>query len=411
MYFPTILQSSLSKQLEDCVLTMGEQITNSQPNPPLSADQARIAALSRLSGNLAHDFNNLFTAIIGQTSLALAFVPPESQAYRSIKNALVTTEKAIALAEMMQLFSGKGHIEQFTLDLNETLNALYPALLAHLPETVELRMAVDPTLPLLSGDRSYLERLLTALVINSGEAVLPGGKITITTAVYEVTGADDPFGHYVGALLPGRYIQLTLADDGIGMTPATRAHLFEPFYTTKGSGRGLGLATVLGIVRGHKGGIQVNSTPGQGCTVSILLPTQALTQQTLPHPPVADIRPVRQNKKPIVLAIDDDPFIRAAISDILGETDIRVMSAPNGASGLALYKQFSGEIDLILLDVNLPDIGGQAIFEQLQMLNQAVRVIITSGDATTPPALAHLPAINKPYRADDLIRCIQSALV
>lgn len=401
---------------------MGEHFANSQTNTPISneqlriaaqlriATQLRIAALERLAGSLAHDFNNLFTAIIGQASLAMAFVEPESQAYYAIDAALTSTQKAIELAEIMQLFAGRGHVQQFTVNLNDFLTESKPTIDALLPQGTHLSFIMGKDLPPIKGDRHYLIRLLTALVTNSVEAILPTGTLSIFTDSYEVVESNDPFSLYVGNLEPGRYVRLTVQDDGSGMTQHTQARLFEPFHTTKGSGRGLGLAEVLGIVKGHNGGIWVNSAPGRGCTVSLILPIQQAPQNNGANQPSPLSRPVRLNKKTIVLAIEDDQFIRLAISDILEEVDIRVMSAINGLSGITLYEQFSQDIDLVLLALALPDIDGVGVYRQLRQINETVKVIVTSGHAKPPDELSHLPFLTKPYRADELITIVQSAL-
>ena len=251
------------------------------------------------------------------------------------------------------------------------------------------------------------------LLINAAESMGERpGIIWVQTAVRQVTFQDDAYWRHTNqSLTPGEYVSLHIQDNGSGMTDETLSKIFDPFFTTKFTGRGLGLAAVLGIVRGHQGGLQVTSEPDEGTIFELLFPVSAATAEVrMPELVVAETA-----VSGLVLVIDDEAPVREAVTDILEMEGINVVTAANGDAGIAVYRAQPDAIDLVLLDLSMPGKSGHETFEALQAIDPNVRILLSSGyseaDATrgfsSPPLVGF---VQKPYRLDSFVQVVKKFL-
>ncbi len=384
-------------------------------------------SLGVLAGGVAHDFNNLLVAMLGQTSLALAKMPPDSPGWPHVEKAVMAAQRAADLTRQMLAYSGRGHFEFRPLDLNALVQDNLPLLEATIPKHVRLCSALTAPLPDIEADAGQMQQVVMNLILNAAEAIgEQPGTVTVATKSWTVTEAASHFWRYTGdPLRVGPYVLLEVEDDGSGMDAQTLARIFDPFFTTKFTGRGLGLAAVLGIVRGHQGGLRVTSTPGKGTVFQLLFPLALATEEPAALREGADGAAEAPVKIPaevaaggqdrVVLVIDDEQPVREAVTDILELEEVPVICAADGAQGVALYRQYAARISLVLLDLSMPGLSGEETLHQLQQINPEVRVVLSSGysQAEISPrfdgeGLAGF--IQKPYDVATLVSEVRRAL-
>jgi two-component system cell cycle sensor histidine kinase/response regulator CckA len=255
--------SKIARDITDRKRTQ-EQIVYSQ----------KIESLGVLAGGVAHDFNNLLMAISANTTLILDEVPPRSATADLAGNVLIATEQASHLTRQMLHYSGKGRFAVEPISLTKQIEDIVLLFRSAIPKGIKLRLELDPNLPPIIADAGQVQQLVTNLVLNAAEAIASDGVVTITASLQELSGTGNQ--NLAGnPVPPGTYAMLEVRDTGNGMDEATQARIFDPFFTTKFTGRGLGLAAVLGIVRGHRGGISVSSQPGKGTLFQVFFPVEA----------------------------------------------------------------------------------------------------------------------------------------
>jgi CheY-like chemotaxis protein len=304
-------------------------------------------------------------------------------------------------------YSGGGQFTIKPLQLNELIDESVDLLKVALPKSVTLDFDLTPDLPYIEGDLTQIQQVLMNLIINAAEAIgEQPGSIRLGTAVCEITQQDHRYWRYTDKLLTeNQYVKLFVQDSGAGMDEDTVAKIFDPFFTTKFTGRGLGLAAVLGIVRSHHGGLLVESEPDSGTVFELLFPiSEAEIELTLEEP----IK-MKKRKKGLVLVIDDEKAVREAVADILDLEGVAVLMAANGDEGIELYKAQPDTIDLILLDLSMPGKSGHETFEELQAFDPDVRIMLSSGyseaEATRGLASPSLVGfLQKPYRLNTLVQ-------
>lgn len=364
-------------------------------------------SLGVLAGGVAHDFNNLLVAILGQASLALNQMTPGSAAHDSIEKTVHAAERAADLVRQLLTYSGRGQVESRPVYLNSLIRENLQLFEVSVGKKVQLSSKLTTPLPLIGADAGQMQQVIMNLILNAAEAIGDKpGTVTVKTGMQDVAAGEDHLWQYTGhPLPPGRYLTLEVHDDGSGMDAETLSKIFDPFFTTKISGHGLGLAAVLGIIRGHKGGLQVHSQPNKGTTFKLLLPTLDIEPVALTSLEVAhdDVMP-----DDTILVIDDEEPVREAITDILEAEGWQVMAASKGTSGIELYRRQPDNIRLVLLDLSMPDMNGEETFRVLREINPNVRVILSSGyhesEATRLFQGKGLKGfIQKPYDANTLI--------
>jgi PAS domain S-box-containing protein len=370
----------------------------------------KMESLGILAGGVAHDFNNLLVGMMAQTSLAIAKLPADSPAIRHLQKAMEATERAAVLTQQMLAYSGHGQFTAVPLHLNTLIQDYLHLLRVSVSSHISIELDLAANLPMMEGDPGQLQQLLLNLVLNSNEAIgNRDGIIRLATAVRPVSITDDVYWQLTNfPLSPGNYLVLTVEDNGEGIDAATLPRLFEPFFTTRFTGRGLGLAAVLGIIRGHRGGVRVVSKPGAGANFEMLFPAL---------PEIVNIThsrtPARTNSGR-VLVIDDEPAVCETITDILELEQIETVIAFDGETAIATYQQHRDQIDLVLLDLSLPGLRGEEIFNQLKACNADVRVILTSGynevEAIRGFGEEPVAFLQKPYSLDELVTAVRQHL-
>ncbi|MBK8903044.1 MAG: PAS domain S-box protein [Anaerolineaceae bacterium] len=374
----------------------------------------KMESLGVLAGGIAHDFNNLLVAMLGQASLAQAHLTPSHTAYTHVTKAVQAAEQAAGLTRQLLAYSGGGQFTISPLNLNTLIRESIDLLRVALPKQIVLELALAEALPLIEADIAQLQQVMMNLLINAAESIgEQPGTIRVYTAVCQITSLDKAYWRYTNQpLTPGAYVCLQVKDSGSGMTSETLSKIFDPFFTTKFTGRGLGLAAVLGIVRGHHGGLQVTSQPDVGTTFELLFPVSSAAVEA-PHTPQAPAANTAVSG--LVLVIDDEAAVREAVSDILEMEGINVLAAANGDAGIALYQEQAEAIDLVLLDLSMPGKSGHETFEALKEIDPNVRILLSSGyseaDATrgftSPPLVGFL---QKPYRLDSFVQRLKKHL-
>ncbi len=324
----------------------------------------KLESLGVLAGGIAHDFNNLLVAMLGQSSLALKQLPAESTAHAHIEKAVGAARRAADLTRQLLAYSGRGQFQVLPVNLNTLLQENLHLFEVAIPKNVRLVSDLAESLPFISGDVGQMQQVVMNLIINAAEAIGRNlGTVRVATNTYYITPTDVQLWKYVGSpLTPGLYATLSVRDNGSGMNAATLSKIFDPFFTTKVTGRGLGLAAVLGIVRSHKGGLRVESKPGQGTTFTLYFPV-SMTQPTVQ----TDVEPEPGAGLPrgLVLMIDDEEPVREAVTDILESEGLTVITAPDGRAGLTRYRERQADIQLVLLDLSMPGLSGEETFHEL----------------------------------------------
>jgi len=374
-------------------------------------DAQKLESLGMLAGGVAHDFNNLLVAILGNASLALMDLPPESPARDSLEQIEIASRRAADLARQMLAYSGRGRFDVQAVDLNAVVDEVAQLLRTTIPKGVSLELDLTPGLPALEADATQLRQVVMNLVVNAGEAIAEApGRIVVRTRAVEAdavyladTVLDDE-------LPTGTYVGLEVTDTGHGMDEATRLKIFDPFFSTKFTGRGLGLAAALGIVRGHHGAVQVYSEPGGGSRFLVLLPASG-------EPPAEaeDTPRVEWRATGTVLVVDDEPGVRAVTAAMLRRAGLEVIVASDGVEGVAAYRDRADVIDVVLLDLTMPRMGGAEAFERIRAIRPEARVILTSGYSEEEAGSRFVGRglagfLQKPFTTDDLAGAVSSAL-
>jgi len=367
----------------------------------------KLKSLGILAGGIAHDFNNLLVAVLGNADLALLQLPKGASGYQNVQEIKTAAMRARELTNQMLAYSGKGRFVVSSMQLGDVVREMGQLLEAAIPKKVSLRYDLADNLPTVEVDSAQIRQVVMNLVTNAAEAMGDqGGQITLKTG-HQL--ADEAYlkSSYLQQDLPaGDYVFLEVSDDGCGMDPSTRERLFEPFFTTKFQGRGLGLAAVLGIVNGHHGTIKVQSEPGHGSSLQVLLPAGDDAgpkpfpgSQAETDPP----SPLRGT----VLVVDDEEHVLNVAGAMLRTLGLEVMTADDGVDALEVYRQQCDKIDVVLLDMTMPRLDGAETFRKLRTLNPNLKVILTSGyneqDATSRFVGKGLAGfIQKPFMLRDL---------
>ena len=377
----------------------------------------KLESLGLLAGGIAHDFNNLLGAILGHTGLALSRLPPNSPAYDNLQRALHSAERAADRARQMLAYAGRAAVRVGPIELNHAIEDHVRLLRSALPANVALRAQLAPELPTVEGDASQVQQVLVNLILNGVDALGGAdGKITVSTETHRLTDDERRAWQRPGMpVLPaGEYVRLEVRDDGRGIEPAVMPRIFEPFFSTRQAGRGLGLATVLGIVKGHGAAIRARSDLGHGATFEILFPTVAPPAPAAPAVESAKV-PIVSGRGGLVLVVEDEPDLADATAQILKIAGYEAATAENGRAGLDLYDARAADVKLVLLDLSMPVMSGEEALRELRRRAPALPVILCSGfdpgelrrRFAAEGAAAYL---QKPYTPSQLLEAIDRAV-
>ncbi len=382
---------------------------------------SKMEAVGQLAGGVAHDFNNLLTAVIGNLSLVESKVSEDKR--RFLLSARNAAERAAELVQQLLAFSRKSQVALKTIDLNRIASEVSQLARETIDRRIDIRLIEGDDLPNIRGDVGQLNTILMNLFVNSRDAILDiiNGKIyperrndpfviTVQTTT-QLLDVDHCNQHPEAQ--QGNYVVLTVSDNGKGMEPAICEHVFEPFYTTKdiGKGTGLGLASVYGIAKQHKGWIELQSEAGIGTTFSVYFPVD----QTDGEKQAEDRQEPLRGGKENLLLIDDEEMILDLGRTILERHGYHVFTASDGNQGLSVYRQNRNEIQLIILDLSMPFLSGREFLEKLREIDTDVKVIVSSGysEKDDLEQLVYLNVaeyVQKPYRPSEMIRQIRKVL-
>ena len=395
--------------LEEMLERVGNLITGHKRLEEELRQSQKMEAVGQLAGGIAHDFNNVLNVIIGYSQLLLAKLAKDDPAHGRVEEIRKAGERAATLTQQLLAFSRKQVLHPRVVNLGDTLREIDHMLRRMIGEHIEVTATIDPHLAQVKIDPIQVQQLLMNLVVNARDAMPGGGKLTFELMNQEM---DESAGrlHNIPA---GRYVMLSVSDNGSGMTPEVRRHVFEPFFTTKevGQGTGLGLATVYGIVRQSGGHIWLYSEPGIGTTFKIFFP---LVDEPRDRGAV-ELRPKIGRGSETILLVEDDPALRALAQQVLSAAGYRVLTAEDGNAALLASEQHNGPIHLLLTDVVMPKMGGKEIASRLAVPRPGMKVLFMSG--YTGNALAQqgtldeaVGFIQKPWTPEALCQKIRAVL-
>ncbi|MEP7381268.1 MAG: PAS domain S-box protein [Gemmatimonadota bacterium] len=363
----------------------------------------RIEAVGRLAGGVAHDFNNLLTVISGNAQALLAARQLPEALREEMDEIAQAADRAATLTRQLLAFSRQQVLQPRVLDLNEVLRGIWTLVQHLVGESVVLELRAAESLGAVTADPVQVEQVLINLAVNARDAMPDGGRLVIETAV--VT-ADARFARQHEPMPAGEYIRLQVRDSGSGMDETTRARVFDPFFTTKalGHGTGMGLPTVYGIVKQSGGYIWIESALGTGTTITIYLPQSAPAERVTPPPLSA--RELRRGSETILVA-EDEELVRAMARRTLERAGYRVLEASNGVEALAAAATLGEELDLLLTDIVMPEMGGRELAATLRRERPSLRILFMSG--YTQERESHLSAgegishfLHKPFTLHEL---------
>jgi PAS domain S-box-containing protein len=372
----------------------------------------KLEAIGQLAGGVAHDFNNLLVAILGNLALAQKNQRADDtdegrERADLLADAMDAANRAAELTRQLLAFSTRQPLDQAPLDLNTVLADTLKLLRRLLPESVEMDLIPGQRLPRVMADRGQVEQVFLNLCLNARDAMLNGGKLAIETEVVVVNGR---FRETHPWASPGRYLLISVTDNGVGIPVEALDHVFEPFFTTKPHGTGLGLATVYGIVQRHGGFIHVYSEVGKGTTFKVYLPVAergAADTGTKVQDPVV-------GGQETILVAEDEPQVRAVVTRILQRAGYRVLTAEDGDQAVRRFREHQDQIGLVLTDAVMPNKNGADALAEIRAIAPGLPAVLCSGysdalDRFNNPAsgVAFLP---KPYEPDVLLRVVRRQL-
>ena len=375
-------------------------------------DAQRMESIGLLAGGIAHDFNNLLVGVIGNASLAREYLPPANPASELLDSIIKAGEQAAHLTRQMLAYSGRGKFFLEVLNLSALIPDMSGLVIPSIPKKIALRLDLARDLPAIEADRGQIQQVFMNLVLNAAEAIgATEGAITVTTAAQEVSESYVRLHPSLASLLPGTYARLEVRDTGCGMEDATMAKIFEPFFSTKFMGRGLGLAAVAGIVRSHRGGIMVNSVPGEGSCFTVLFPVAERAAGQSGGGTCAAVL----HGTGVLLVVDDEPIVRDMSKNLLEHYGYTVLVANSGLAAIDLFKRYPGEIALVILDLSMPHMSGQETLPELRKIRPDVKVVVSSGytEAETMALFRGQPVagfIQKPYTSAGIAEKVKQAL-
>jgi two-component system, cell cycle sensor histidine kinase and response regulator CckA len=362
----------------------------------------RVEAIGTLAGHIAHDFNNLLTIVIGYGEVLQERTPSQE-----VSELLAAAKRASTLTRQLLAFGRRQVMQVQRVDLNKVVMQVQAMLTGAMGAQIRLSTTLEPGLPHVEVDPGQLEQVLVNLAINARDAMPDGGTLHINTSAVDVSR---PYFQ----MPPGRYVRLSLSDTGTGMSPEVLAHIFEPFYTTKGSkGTGLGLSSVYGIVKQSGGFIWCDSSPGQGATFTIYL-RPAPRAEKVETPVVREPETTRGGDER-VLVVDDEPGVRKLLARILRQQGYDVFETEDGASALALLNSTNRQMDLVVTDLVMPKMSGTRLAEEIQTRWPAVKLLFVSGfprgdSRQASELVSNVPVLHKPFTSRQIEKTVRDVL-
>ncbi len=377
----------------------------------------KLESLGVLAGGIAHDFNNLLTTILGNAEMLSPYLATaKSPGKHHLEKIERTTRRLADLTRQMLAYSGRGKFTVDQINLNALIVEMTDLLKVSTPKNVRVTYQLDPALPVLDGDPVQIRQVVLNLLTNAAEAIgdQRAGSVIIRTDSCTLD-ADAVEALYPGQdLEPDHYVRLEVSDNGSGMSAETLSKIFDPFFTTKFAGRGLGLAALRGIVRSHRGGIRIFSQLGEGTVFTLIFPARGRPDVSKGCPAPGDHVFVAMERTKVLL-VDDEEGLRSLMAIALEEAGCTVFQAGDGEEGMAQFRRHGHEVDVVVLDLTMPRLGGDEVFRRIRASRPEMRIILCSGYTEEDIArqfdgLGLSGFIEKPFTPSELIEKISSVL-
>ncbi len=372
----------------------------------------KMEAIGTLAGGVAHDFNNLLQAIHGYADLLLLTQGKDTPGYEELNEIKHITQRGAELTQQLLTFSRKVKSKLKPVDINNEIGQVKKLLERTIPKMIEIELDLTEDIRIINADPAQIEQVMMNLGVNARDAMPDGGKLIIQT---EIVTLDTKFCSTHPGILPGNFILLTVADTGCGMDNKTQEHIFEPFFTTKtdGRGTGLGLSIIYGIIKSHGGYILCESKLLKGTTFKIYLPIPDQTPLASNSDRASDR--ISSKGTETVMLVDDDQYVRSIGEQILKRFGYTILTAANGESALELYRKKHSEIDLVILDLIMPGMGGKHCLEEIIKIKPQEKVIITTGYSFNKSEKKGILSkakgfIDKPYESQYLLQRARTIL-
>jgi signal transduction histidine kinase/CheY-like chemotaxis protein len=399
---PEILRREVAARTRDLEVAHREQRRAEEAQ----RQSQKLEAVGLLAGGVAHDFNNLLVAILGYADLLAAEAKPGSVVEEAARTISQAARRAAELTRQLLAFARLGRHRQERVDVHDVAREVVALLGRTLEKSIRVETSLSAPEHAVRGDPNQLQQVFVNLALNARDAMPDGGVLRVETSLEEV-GAPAPDG-----LAPGPHVAVVVSDTGVGIPPELQGRIFEPFFTTKADGRGtgLGLATVYGIVKAHRGAVRLRSAPGQGSRFSVLLPLDRgdAAADATPEPRGAP------RGSGVVLVVDDEELVRATAGRVLASLGFEPVLVAGGEAALAWLAR-SPRPAAVLLDLAMPGMDGGACFRELQARHPGLPVVISSGFARNGRAQELVDAgaagfVQKPYRVEELARALHAAV-
>jgi PAS domain S-box-containing protein len=376
-------------------------------------ESERLESLGRLSGGIAHDFNNLLSVILGNARLAEADLPGDAPIQARLARIRRAADHAARLTDQMLTYAGKAPTDRQVIDVSEAVSRMLELVRAALPDSCELDLDLAPGLR-IEADETQIQQVVMNLVTNAGEA-LEGerGRVGLRIAPLLAGPSDLAGAHGAEDAKPGEYVALEVRDSGRGLDPEARERIFDPFFTTKFTGRGMGLASTLGIVRSHGGVAGLESTPGRGTTARVLLP-RVRAAETAPSATALETGR-SEHSTGRILVVDDDPAVLELAGEFLTRAGFTVIATRGGREGIERLRDEGDSIDAVVLDLSMPDVGGEQAFLEMRQIRPGLPIVLASGFSEEFAserfgAQGTAGFLRKPYAPEALVECVCAAL-
>ncbi|MEO1482883.1 MAG: ATP-binding protein [Myxococcota bacterium] len=401
-------------EIELVVLTLTDvtvEVAAAQERERVKREMERLSnleSLSILAGGVAHDFNNILVGIQSAADMLVDSIKDEESA-EDLEVLQESVARASELTRQLLAYSGKGRFMVGPRNLSQVLQGTTKLLTALVQKGMELEFSITDDLPAVEVDQTQVRQIVMNLVLNASEATVDGDhrKVAVSTGVMEASETESI--HSVVPALPGRYAYIEVSDNGCGMDESTVKRIFDPFFTTKLEGQGLGLAAVLGVVRGHNGLIRVDSAPGLGTTIRVGFPLAEHTAQVS-----EELKTLKTTTSLdcTVLVVDDEVAVQRTLTRQLTSAGAQVLTASDGAEGLSVYQRERERIDAMILDLTMPKLTGDVVLTKLREIAPDLPVLIMSGfsESVIPQNPGPTEFMPKPFRRQALVETLRELL-
>ncbi|MFN0159578.1 MAG: response regulator, partial [Bacteroidota bacterium] len=368
----------------------------------------KIDSIGNLAGGIAHDFNNILASVLGSASIMRRRMAEDEKLYKYVEIIEVAARRGSALTRQLLTFARKTETFNNAIDLNALIQETLQLFERSVSKEIVIHTNFTNETAIVNGDSGQIQQALLNLFLNARDAMLNGGALTIATSV---TIADARTASQFTSVKPGSFVSVNVTDTGAGIEQSIQNRIFEPFFTTKDHGTGLGLSVLYGVVQNHGGFINLESEPGRGTSFTLFLPRSDAK--------IHAARRQREQRLPRgtehILIIEDEVSVSEIARDMLTDLGYTVMVCADGKTGLDSYRVRQGSIDLILLDINMPLMGGREAFEQLKKINPGVRIIILTGYGKNVIEPSSFPGevngfVQKPFQLEELATKVRQAL-